>query len=252
MANSDLIGSLVRAMDILKLIGKSPSGIRVNDICTALNLKSPTVYNMVRTLSAGGFVERRGGQLYLGREFKGLAGGGSNPLFTAEVEAQLFSLYQRIPRGTTIFGIATRLGIEQTHRISFDRPGVIQNLPNELMHPYATAAGLVGLAFADKKEFLLQNEKWPFAEFGAHLWETHEQLEAFLEQVRETKIAVSPFDRALFLRLSGAVTDRNGVLHAVVGVSIPSAHLAANDETVVEKEVRKSMHSLSKLLRQQS
>ena len=43
---------------------------------------------------------------------------------------------------------------------------MIQHLDREPMHPYATAAGLIGLAFADEESYLLQSEKWPFAEFG--------------------------------------------------------------------------------------
>ncbi|UKI32746.1 MAG: helix-turn-helix domain-containing protein [Lentisphaeria bacterium] len=67
MANSDLIGSLVRAMEILKMIGDSPSGCRVEEICAAMKLKPPTVYNIIRTLVAGGFVERHNRSLRLGR-----------------------------------------------------------------------------------------------------------------------------------------------------------------------------------------
>ena len=251
MSNSDLIGSLVRAMEILKMIGDSPSGCRVEEICAAMKLKPPTVYNIIRTLVAGGFVERHNRSLRLGREFKRLAGVGEGGLLEEAAETELLSLYQRIPKGTAIFGVATRQGVEQTHRISFDRPGVIQNLPNEIMHPYATAAGLIGLAFADEESFLLQSEKWPFAEFGAHLWKSRAELEAFLERVRKEKMALSPFDRDLFWRISGAVTDADGRLHAVIGVSIPAIHLNEVAEEAVEKEVRKSAQLLSAALRKQ-
>ena len=250
MANSDLIGSLVRAMEILKMIGSSASGCRVEEICAAMKLKPPTVYNIIRTLAAGGFVERHNRSLRLGREFRRLAGVREGVLLEDAAEAELLALYQRIPRGTVIFGIATRQGVEQTHRISFDRPGVIQNLPNEIMHPYATAAGLIGLAFADEESFLLQSEKWPFAEFGAHLWKSRAELDVFLEQVRREKMALSPFDRDLFWRISGAVTDGAGRLHAVIGVSIPVIHLNAASEVAAEKEVRGSAQLLEAVLRE--
>ena len=108
MANSDLIGSLVRAMEILKMIGDSPSGCRVEEICAAMKLKPPTVYNIIRTLVAGGFVERHNRSLRLGREFKRLAGVGEGGLLEEAAETELLSLYQRIPKGTAIFGVATR------------------------------------------------------------------------------------------------------------------------------------------------
>lgn len=250
MANSDLIGSLVRAMEILKMIGNSPSGCRVEEMCAALQLKAPTVYNILRTLSSEEFVERRNGYFCLGREFRRLAGCMENGLLEDAAETELLALYQRMPKGTAIFGIATRQGVEQTLRISFDRPGVIQTLPNELMHPYATAAGLIGLAFADEESFLQQSEKWPFAEFGAHLWKSRAKLDAFLAQVRKEKLALSPFDRDLFWRLSGAITDKDDRLYAVVGVSVPAVHLNAEMEKMVTKEVCRSAKSLTRVLRE--
>ena len=60
MANNDLVGSLTKGMDILKLVGNSEHGLKAGEIAAALNLKTSTCYNLVRTLCAGDFLERRG------------------------------------------------------------------------------------------------------------------------------------------------------------------------------------------------
>ena len=56
MANSDPVGSLMRGIDILKLIGDAENGLKICEIAVALNLKQPTCYNLVRTLAMCGFV----------------------------------------------------------------------------------------------------------------------------------------------------------------------------------------------------
>ncbi len=245
MANSNLVGSLVRSMDIVKLVGENPKGLRLGEIAAAMQLKAPTCYNLVRTLTAGGFLEKRNKRFFFGRELTRMAGLQEESPFVEQAGAELLALYQRIPRGTAIFGEAGKYGVEQTFRISFDRPGVIQHLDREPMHPYATAAGLIGLAFADEESYLLQSEKWPFAEFGIMLWKERAALDAFLDEVRRTKIAVSPFDRDLFLRISGGVFDSRGTLVGVIGASVPATQLKAGDLETIRREVAASARHLS-------
>lgn len=246
MANGNLVGSLVRSMNIVKLVGSAPDGMRLGEIAAAMNLKVPTCYNLVRTLMAGGFLEKRNMRFFFGQELVRLAGlQPGSPLETI-AETELLSLYQRVPRGTVVFGMAGKRGIEQTSRISFDRPGVIQHLNHELMHPYATAAGLIGLAFADEESYLIQNERWPFSEFGIALWKERTALDACLAEIRRTGTSVSPFDRDIFLRISGAVLDPSGHLLAAVGASVPASQIKEGDQTLVENEVRASAERLSK------
>ena len=245
MANNNLVGSLVRSMDIVKLIGETPEGLQLGEIATALQLKIPTCYNLVRTLVSGGFLEKRNKRFFFGRELKRIAELQEESPFVEQAEAELLSLYQRIPRGTVIFGEASKYGFRQTLRISFDRPGVIQHLEHEPMHPYATASGLIGLAFAGEDSYLLQSEKWPFAEFGIVLWKERATLDAFLDEIRKTKIAVSPFDRDIFLRVAGAVFGPHNTLLGTIGASVPSNQLIAGGVEAICTEVVDSAERLS-------
>ena len=68
--------------------------------------------------------------------------------------------------------------------------------------------------------------------------------------MRKEKLALSPFDRDLFWRLSGAITDKDDRLYAVVGVSVPAVHLNAEMEKMVTKEVCRSAKSLTRVLRE--
>ena len=248
MANSDPVGALMRGIDILKLIGTSENGMRVCEIASALRLKQPTCYNLVRTLLYTGFVEKRDSRLFLGQELIKMLEKHDQKETVSKMEPELLSLYQRLSRVTVILAVPGMYGVFQTHRISIERPGVIQHLHSEPMHLYASAAGLVYLAFAFDESNLPQiNERWPFAEFGAHLWGTRGKLDAYLEKIRKNKFAVSPFDRDVSLRISAPVFTPEGSLAAVIGASVPVQKLQKMDENFICREILASVKKLSAL-----
>lgn len=249
MANSNLVGSLVRGIDILTLVGNSDNGLKISEIVSAMNLKQPTCYNLVRTMVACGFLEKRNNRLYLGRKMIQLAKNHSNNTFFAFAETELLALYQRLPRCTVIFAVPGTQGMLQTHRIAFEHPGVIQRLDSEPMHLYASAAGLIYLAFVTDETTLINiNERWPFAEFGAHLWKSRSALNAYLEKVRKTKIAVSPFDQDVSYRISCTILDRSGKLVASIGANIPVQQIRDGDSEFIRKEVFASARLISSKL----
>ncbi|MBO5680274.1 MAG: helix-turn-helix domain-containing protein, partial [Lentisphaeria bacterium] len=73
MANNDLVGAVVKAMALVKLVASSPDGMRHNELAEAANLKTVTCFNLVRTLIAGGFLEKIDGKLYIGHEISRLS-----------------------------------------------------------------------------------------------------------------------------------------------------------------------------------
>ena len=237
MANKDLVNSLLRGMDMVKLIGRSPRGLRLNEVAAAMDLKVPTAYNLLRTLQAGGFLDKRNNLFFVGRELIALARGCDPGGVGALAENILFSLYRQVPENILIFGVAQDDGIAQTLRMSFDRPGVIQHLDHELFHPYTSAAGLLGLAFADEAGATLLEERRPFAEFGADYWKDRGELDRFLEQVRRDGFAVSPFGRDHVQRISAGVFDAGGKLIGVVGISAPGRRSDGEMERLRERVV---------------
>ena len=249
MANSDPVGALMRGMDILKLIGTSRNGLRVAEIASALGLKPPTCYHLVRTLLLCGFVEKRNSRLFLGPELIEMLAKYSRNESVSMMEPELLSLYQKFPYATVILAVPGMYGPVQTHRISCERPGVVQHLHSEPMHLSASAAGLVFLAFAADEATLPRiGERWPFAEFGAHLWGARPQLNACLEKIRRDGFAVSPFDRDVALRISAPVFAPEERLAAVIGASVPVRKPQKSEEASICRELRASARKLSAML----
>ena len=58
MPNSDLVNSVVKALDILQFVSDRPEGVRLGEIVDAFGLKRPTAYNLVRTLRARHYLEQ--------------------------------------------------------------------------------------------------------------------------------------------------------------------------------------------------
>lgn len=230
MANSDLVGAVVKAMALVKLVASAPDGMRHTELAEAANLKTVTCFNLVRTLIAGGFLEKIDGKLYIGNEISRLSVNRFHTAFFRKAEEVLLQLDKHFPRATVIFAVPGKYGMEQTHRIAFDHPGVIQRLNSEVLPPYASAAGLLGLAFIRDEDVLMRiEESTPFAEDGIPLWGTRKKLESFLVKCRKEKMAVSPFDSEIFRRVSVPVFDRGGNFVAVFGISCP-----VRDFTVTE------------------
>ena len=241
MANNDLVGSVVKAMVLMKLTATSSDGLTVSELAQAANLKTVTCFNLVRTLIAGGFLEKINGRLYIGSEISRLSGTRFQTDFYRHAEYALLKLNRTWPRSTVIFAVPGKSGMEQTHRIGFDHPGVIQRLNNEMLPPYASAAGLLGLAFIQDEDVRMRiEENYPFSEFGICLWKSRRKLDLFLEKCRTEQYAVSPFDTDVFHRVSVAVFDRFGKFIAVIGASCPTRDFSRNDLETIQHDLKES------------
>ena len=56
MPNSDLVQSLLKGLDLLKLVSLKKGGARLNELALETGIKKPTLHNLLRTLCARGFL----------------------------------------------------------------------------------------------------------------------------------------------------------------------------------------------------
>lgn len=244
MANNDLVGAVVKAMALVKIVSSAQNGMKLNELAEAAGLKTVTCFNLVRTLVAGGFLEKINGRLYVGSEITRLSRDRFQTKFFRHAEDALMKLNHEFPQGTMIFAVPGKSGIEQTHRISFNHPGVIQRLNDEVMPPYASAAGLLGLAFITDEDVRIHiEERYPFSEFGINLWKSRKELNVYLEKCRKDRIAEVPFDTEVFYRVSVPVFDRTGKFIAVIGGSCPVRDFSQKDRQAIRQALKKQADS---------
>ena len=61
---NNLVQSVERSFDIIELLGRSSGSVGVTEVARDLGLKTPTTHNLLRTLTARGYVSRDKNQRY--------------------------------------------------------------------------------------------------------------------------------------------------------------------------------------------
>ncbi len=222
MAGGNLVGSLVKALDILGVVARAPEGLRLKDIADEMGLKTTTAYNLVRTLHSTGYLRKTPKGLYaLGPKVDELVDAQASRRLLQRAEETMRSLVQALPQATLTFAEAAGTLLVVRLRISPDQPRRLQRPRGRTAAPYSSATGLLFLAFGDAEWAEEVRLEHPFHEHGSRLWDDPERLRAYLAEVRETGVAVPPFANQEALRMAAPVLDSDGHLVASLGASVP-------------------------------
>lgn len=184
MAGSDLVQSVLKALDILRLTAASPRGMRLNEISEALSMKPTTAHNLIRTLCARGFLSKDTANRYLpGQAIQELASlTARNTVMTRAVllMRQLHSLY---PRATLTFSEMTPGAIRCLLRMSPDRPGELQQPQEHVFQPYISPTAICLQATAVNAPDYEQI--FAFADFGASTWKSYDNFAQQKERAKQ-------------------------------------------------------------------
>lgn len=184
MAGSDLVGSLLKGMDMLRLISESTDGLRLAEIEAGMELKKTTAHNLARTLRSRGFLVKDAMERYnLGPAIGELARGQHKREVLLRAEKVLKDLAERFPEGTLTFMEQSGTEVVCRLRRSPDRPGVTQRPIDHTMSPYSSASGLCLQAFNHSFRVELSTGK-PFEEYGQAHWRSRERFEAEMKAIR--------------------------------------------------------------------
>jgi DNA-binding IclR family transcriptional regulator len=248
MPKSDLVQSLSRGLEIIRTVAGSDDGLTLAQLSESLGVKAPTAHNLARTLVAHNFLEKST------RPTRYRIGAALGELYAARLERALVreavpvvaSLYRDLAGATVTFcedvggQVVTRL------RMSPDRGGVLERPRERMMHPYGAAASLVFQAYwpADRREAF--RRRFPFWEYGAHLWGDEDRLEEMLKVIRRHGLAVPEGLGNKGLLAAGPVMGPGEELLGTLGVSFPAeARIAKTKRRAVEKRLKEALGELS-------
>lgn len=188
MANSDLVQSVAKALDVLKYIASTPGGCRLCDLAAHFGMKPPALHNILRTMTDRGFLRKTAGGVYsAGDALQEIADVLPDRLAKAEdLMRRLRDLY---PAAVITLGEITEHAVVCRRRLSPDMPGVMQNPAGRCFPPYAGVTGLVTLSHSGLSADELES-RWPFDEFGESAWESREALLDAMEMCRKDGFAV--------------------------------------------------------------
>ena len=230
MAETPLVQSLLRGLDLLALVAESPEGVSLRDLAERAGLKSPTTHKLIRTLASKGFLERatRPVRYRLGPATLQIADAHWRSALLRRAPAVLESVSRRVESATVTLSQAVGGEVMTLLRIAPERPNWIERHANRVMHPYFTASALVFQAWWTAEERAAYRRTHPFWELGAHIWESEERLDAFLAEVREAGYAAPEFETKGVCPVAAPVFSRKGGLRAAVGASVPTGNADAS------------------------
>ncbi len=232
MPHSELVQSLLRAMDVIELVAQSERGLSLGEVCNSLGLKQPTAHNLIRTLVARDFVEKTVSPVRyrLGSAVVRLAEERANHSIVRQASMIMNDLFDRLkaylpprlhPQEEATISFSQHVGGEVVMllRLRMQRPGVLER-PKFMMTAYQSAAPLCFQAFWSPEELEDYRRRHPFLDQGAPIWKTQDRLDAFLAKAREAGFAQPPIFPQGQFRVAVPVWGEGHRLLGVLGAGI--------------------------------
>jgi DNA-binding IclR family transcriptional regulator len=107
-----------------------------------------------------------------------------------------------------------------SRRIAPPRNDLIERPARQVMSPYSSASALCHMAFCLPESRLAIQERYPLTEYGEHRWASPEELEVFLQTIRD-RGAAELHDEQL-LRVAAPLWSSGEQLVGTLGMSLPT------------------------------
>ncbi len=246
MAHNDLVRSLVRGLDILEFVIQGGDEVKLKAVCEGLQIKRPTAYNLLRTLTAKGFLAKREHppRYRAGEALGTLLAAYSSRDYLQRSGVALAELRDEFPEATVTLAEPIGGQVVSVLRMSPERPGVLERPQGRVLHPYGSASAIVFQAYWSDEEREIYRQRHPFWEYGAHIWKSLHQLDEALVRVRRDSYA-SPDVRDGLLAVAAPVMARGGELAAILGLSMPTEGLSAGRRKEIVGRVAARARALS-------
>ncbi len=248
MANNELVKSLMKGLDILQAASRSEDGVSLQDIANGLGMKLPTAHNLVRTLAARQFLERKGKPVRYGLGISAveLGEGYRRRVFLVNAKAVMRELDGRLPSATITLAELVSGEVTVTLRLSPELPGQFEYPVDRKFSPYSSISSLVFQAFLNERQRESFRRRYPFYEYGGHLWKSIESLDAFLKKVVRAGYAYPEFlCKDGSLRLAVPVFDSGKSIRATIGICLREGRPSQAERKAYIKEVLKAGRRLS-------
>jgi DNA-binding IclR family transcriptional regulator len=199
-------------------------------LAEALGLKAPTVHNLMRTLTARGYLRRdtEPVRYRLGPAFAEISRRRAPRALLIAAERELKALHHAEPDVVLTLAEASAHLVAVVLRVSPEAPGIVQRPTAQVLNPYSSSSALLFQAFWSEEQRSAFELLHPFWESAAPLWKTPEALLAFLSDTRRTGVAAIHFEGETIVKVSVPVRHPDGTIAAALGLSAPARTLTAD------------------------
>lgn len=217
MSSHEHIQAIVRAWDILELIGNEPDGMRLSTIANVRGLAKPTVHNILRTLVHKGLVERQEfpvryklGPLMTGMRERRVT---ANRKLVAVATPIILRLARQLNASVEL---AQYLTGEVVARIRFNpEEGDLDYLYSSRTPLYGT--GLLFQAYMTVKERADFRRRHPLSKTSAEYWGSYNAIDELLSIVKSQ--GHISFAKSGVFRTAAAVLGKSEQLTAMIRAS---------------------------------
>ena len=183
MPRSELVQSLLRGLDILKLISSKPEGMRLNELVEATGLKKSTVHNLLRTMAAREFVVKDSlSRFSTGPAVADMANSAGKSTLKEKLGNGLLQLAKLFPEHVITVSTLEGCKIKCIMRISPDLPRMIQTPSDHFFMPYVSVTA-IALQAANPELASELEKRFPFEEYGVGKWGTPERFAQLKKEV---------------------------------------------------------------------
>lgn len=224
MANSDLIQSVVRSLDILEAVARSEDGLTLQQLSDQLVLQASTAHNLARTLLAKGYLSKstRPVKYRLGFSLQELINMQCKRTLLKVASEKMQQLSQDMPEATITLAEDMGGEIIVALRLSPDRPGSIQH-NNRIVSPFKTSTSLVFLSFWSDRIKAAYMNRYPVWEFGLPMWKDETQLEQAIGSIRCRGYASLYIEKSAIFSVSAPIFNNKNSFVAAIGLSFSTA-----------------------------
>jgi len=234
-------------LDVLAVTSETPEGLSLADLARATGLKSPTAHKLARTLLSRGFLEktRRPVRYRLGRSLLDLADANRNNSLVQRATPLVRKIFESLQCATVLLCQDVHQEVTAMVRMTPERPGFVERPSGRFMSPYGTASALLFQAFWTEEERAAYRKKYPFWEFGSHLWNGLEELDRFLDDARDKGYALPPLQKKGTVTMAAPIYGAGGVLLASLGASVPASKADTDMRKRLVNEVLQAARGLT-------
>ena len=220
MPSKKYVQSVVRSLDILRLLSEADEGLGVNDVAEALDVANPTAHSLLQTLALRGFAKQHGTRYFLGGEVVQLFENyvTRNPMI--RVKEGMQELAKEFPDAIIGFSELQSNEIATRFRISPDWPGIVQTPIKTRYSLYFNLSAMVMLAFLPKNISHKLRQEQSFDEYGRAYWKTPAKFEAVLDRIRKDGYLMMFGSDNLALRVAAPVWNHKHNLAGVLAISV--------------------------------
>ena len=181
MPKSELVQSVLRAAELLKIVSAAPGGISLTAIAQKSKLQKSTAYNLLRTLCAADFLTKGDhNQFTLGAALLKLAAQDYDAALQSSMKKSLSDIYKKFPDDILTVSTFDRGVIRCVLRMSPELPGEIVSCSGKTFPAYISMTGLALHCYWEK--FIEQH--YPFEDYGADMWGNTENFRVALQETR--------------------------------------------------------------------